>query len=247
LPEVKAKPQMIENEYLRKSPDGIVYLDYSDFMNLCCGMVLNNKNSPAAYMEDFIIDICRSFDKNARNNNSSHYNLIQLKQQHTNIVINSSDILSMPADGVLTKTRGDILTIRTADCFPVHISDGKTVAILHLGWRSVFAGILANFFHAAIDLNRKKARAIIGPGIGKCCFEVSAEVGLLFDRIYLRKDGDRFFVDLKRLILDELASFGIKYILSSDSCTACSNGRFHSYRQEGAEVKHMISYICLGG
>ncbi|MCP4580173.1 MAG: polyphenol oxidase family protein [candidate division Zixibacteria bacterium] len=238
---------MIEKDYLRKSSNGIAYLDFSDFMNVFCGIVLNNENRPAAEIEDFILKTRRSYNGNSQKRSPANFNLIQLNQKHTNIVISSDGALAAPADGAITRKPENILTIRTADCFPVYISDGKTVGLLHLGWRSVFAGILGNFFDLAVNLDRKQAKVIIGPGIGECCFEVTSEVALLFDKKYHRQKDNRFFIDLRRLILDELAGFGIKYILSSESCTACSDGLFHSYRREGANVKHMISYICLGG
>src|SRR5262245_35608965 len=47
------------------------------------------------------------------------------------------------ADGVLTRTRGEIVAVKTADCLPVLLIDrDRTLAIaVHAGWRGLTAGI----------------------------------------------------------------------------------------------------------
>jgi len=238
---------MNENQYLRKSADGVSYLDYKDFLGIPGGILLRNDGFPPAVLDGFIINNCSNTHGNKAAAEKYPHRLIRLNQKHTNIVVSAKNNTQSPADGVYTNLREHILLVRTADCVPAFLYDGSIAGLLHLGWRSVFAGILGNFFQAVPGFNKKRAKAVIGPGIGSCCFEVSSEVFMLFDKKYRHCRNDKFFIDLKRLILDELTGFGLKYILTDESCTVCERELFHSYRREGPEVKHMISYISLGG
>ena len=82
-----------------------------------------------------------------------------------------------PGDGVWTDERGKPLLVFTADCLPVAIARGDggqpAIAAVHVGWRGLLAGIAAN---AAAALGGGKLAAVVGPGIGPCCYEVGEEV-----------------------------------------------------------------------
>ncbi len=238
---------MNENPYLIKSKDSFLYLNYKDFLGVPAGTLIKNDSFNSSEIDNFIVKSCFQASGNQALNGKENHRLVRLNQKHTNIVIPAGDNTNDPADGVFTDSTGYILLVRTADCFPVFLYDGSIAGLLHLGWRSVLTGILGNFFYTVPGFNNDKARAVIGPGIGSCCFEVSSEVLILFDEKYRQRRNGKFFIDLKRLILDELAEFGIKYTLTSESCTVCDKELFYSYRREGPEVKHMISYISLGG
>ena len=45
-------------------------------------------------------------------------------------------------DGHITRDEGLGLLVLVADCFPVALSDGEQVAMLHCGWRPLAGGIL---------------------------------------------------------------------------------------------------------
>jgi len=238
---------MSENQYLRKSAGGILYLDFKDFLSVPGGILLRDNGRSSIEIDNFIIKNCYATVGNKSSSEKNGHRLIRLNQKHTNLVVSAKENTQAPADGVFTDSAEHILLVKTADCFPVFLYDGSIAGLLHLGWRSVLAGILGNFFYALPGFNKEQARAVIGPGIGSCCFEVSSEVFILFEKKYRRQQNGKFFVDLKRLILDELTGFGIKYILTSEFCTVCETELLHSYRREGPEVKHMLSYISLGG
>ena len=64
----------------------------------------------------------------------------------------------------------------TADCVPVALArvDGEpAVALAHVGWRGLLAGIVAG---AVAALGDHRVVAAIGPGIGPCCYEVGDDV-----------------------------------------------------------------------
>ena len=65
----------------------------------------------------------------------------------------------------------------TADCLPVVALRAPTecprLAVLHVGWRGLLAGIAAA---GARGARRLAAAASVGPGIGACCYEVEEDV-----------------------------------------------------------------------
>ena len=236
---------MNDIQYLRMSDDGINYLDYSEFMKVPCGIVTRNDNLSNGEIDDFIIKFIKA--NLGKKNNSGDLKLAKLNQKHTNTIIPADSNLINPADGTFTDSADHILTIRTADCFPVFLSDGVRVSLIHAGWRGALAGIVDKFFRNVKNFDIDNCRALIGPGIGSCCFEVSSEVAILSESRYRSRKQGKYYVDIKRLILDEMKKHGVKYIMESDDCTACNIDKFYSYRQEGIKVKQMISFIHVGG
>jgi len=235
---------MKPNGNIRRDNDGINYLDYSDFMGVPCGIIIRN-----SAIEDVIPNDNTIIHINQYINGGIGHNpiVIKLNQKHTYNIIKPKDNLTNPADGVFTDDKKYLLTIRTADCFPVLLSDGNIVGAIHAGWRGAFLGIIKNYFIAAKNFNRGQCKVVIGPGINQCCFEVSAEVAILFDKKYRHKRNSKFYVDIKGFILDELKCFGVNYIVVNGDCTACNIDKYYSYRREGSKVKEMLSFISTGG
>jgi polyphenol oxidase len=103
----------------------------------------------------------------------------------------------MPAgDALITAEPGVLLTIRTADCLPVLVADRRLrwVAAIHAGWR----GALARVIEKTIGELRRIAGsgpedllAVLGPGIGRCCYEVGGEVIDAFRGQF--RESDAFF------------------------------------------------------
>lgn len=84
----------------------------------------------------------------------------------------------LQGDGLITNVPGVLLTVRTADCVPVLIADGKKHAVgaFHAGWR----GTLARIVEKGVGEMRRQFGsdpadlvAAIGPCIHTCCYEVS--------------------------------------------------------------------------
>ena len=86
------------------------------------------------------------------------------------------------ADALVTRGAGTGLVVLGADCLPVLLwrRDAPGVAAAHAGWRGLVAGVL----EAAARSLGETARigAAIGPGIGPCCYPVSADVRDAFAR-----------------------------------------------------------------
>jgi hypothetical protein len=149
-------------------------------------------------------------------------------------------------DGLWTDTPGQPLLVFTADCLPLAIvrADGgpPAVAALHVGWRGLQAGIVANAVGALGD---GPLAAAIGPGIGPCCYEVGDEVAAPFRERY----GDDVVRD-RRLDLwsaaeRALAAAGVADVHRTDLCTSCNPDLFFSHRRDAGRTgrQGMIAYV----
>jgi YfiH family protein len=84
-------------------------------------------------------------------------------------------------DALMTRQRGLLLGIQTADCVPVLIADTKTraVAAFHAGWRGTLARIVergVGTMRLEFGSQPKNLIAAIGPAVGACCYSVGEEV-----------------------------------------------------------------------
>ena len=232
---------------LKKSPDGIRFFDYADILGIQSGTIIKNNGFSYHDYRSFIKQMTLTNRSGKRAGEKIAIDLVQLTQKHTNLVIAADGDIEIPADGLYSNRAGHVLLIKTADCFPLFLTDGLMSALIHVGWRGLFGGIIKNLFATVPDFKVAQAKAVIGPGIEACCFVVGAEVAMLFPakrRIF--KD-DRHYLDLPAIIVDELADFGIKSITRCKTCTACNPDLLCSFRREGRKVRQMYSYILAGG
>lgn len=142
-----------------------------------------------------------------------------------------------PGDAVWTDEPGLAMMLITADCLPVAVArangGGSALAVLHVGWRGLLAGIA----EAALDeLGEGPHNAVIGPGIGPCCFEVGEEVAAPFRDRY----GAEVFVgrnlDLYASTEKALYSAGCTSVERVEMCTSCHPDLFFSHRRDGART-----------
>jgi polyphenol oxidase len=77
-------------------------------------------------------------------------------------------------DAAVTAEPGRALVVQTADCVPVLVAGPSTVAVAHAGRAGVTLGVVEALLGAldALDEPRDHLRAVIGPAIGGCCYEV---------------------------------------------------------------------------
>ena len=182
--------------------------------------------------------------------------LVLTRQTHSDIVrcvtgedggrgINHRDYPE--CDGLVTNTPGLALTVFTADCTPILFYDPDTGAVgaCHAGWRGTAAGIAAKTVDAMAEhfgSDPARIRAAIGPNIGQCCFETDQDVpeamlmALGSDALpYIRRSGDKFFVDLKAINALWLRRRGVRNIEISTACTHCQHDLFWSHRYTGGQ------------
>jgi YfiH family protein len=135
-------------------------------------------------------------------------------------------------DGHVTALRGVGLLVQVADCLPVALATGGQVAMLHCGWRGVAAGIVAR---AVGELDAVPA-AVIGPGIGRCCFEVGPEVAAEFADVAGAAEpaprAGHALLDLRRVTEARLRAAGVERVEHVDLCTGCNPQLFFSHRRD---------------
>lgn len=154
------------------------------------------------------------------------------------------------ADAVMTARAGVLVGVRTADCFPILLADPvtRTVAAVHAGWRGTVAGVLPNAvarLTAAFGARHENLEAVIGPGIGTCCFEVGNEVAGEFRPDFVRRGRGRPHVDLAAALKDQLARSGVLSIRSCGHCTSCNLDRYFSHRREHGVTGRMLSLVGI--
>jgi YfiH family protein len=144
-------------------------------------------------------------------------------------------------DGHTTTTHGLGLLVLVADCYPVALSDGTRVAMLHCGWGPLAAGIL-EWAIAAFD---GVPEAAVGPGIGGCCYEVGPEVLAEFEDLDHVADGR--MLDLRAVISQRLERAGVSEVHHLDLCTSCHPDLLFSHRRDRGVTGRQAGLAVLHG
>lgn len=144
------------------------------------------------------------------------------------------------ADAAVTRTRGSVLAILTADCLPVVIAarDGSAIAAAHAGWRGLSAGVLEATV-AAMDAPADRLVAWLGPAAGPQAYEIGQEVFDAFvarDRraaaCFAATRPGHWRVDLSALARQRLAGAGVRDVHGGGWCTISDPARFFSHRRD---------------
>jgi purine-nucleoside/S-methyl-5'-thioadenosine phosphorylase / adenosine deaminase len=137
------------------------------------------------------------------------------------------------ADGLWTDDRGLPVLALAADCLPIALARANgskpALAVLHAGWRGLLAGIAGAGVQA---LGGGLVSAVVGPGIGPCCYDVGDDVADSFRRAYgldVVTDGK---LDLWTAAERALRAAGVARVDRVDLCTACNPDRFFSHRRD---------------
>jgi YfiH family protein len=174
--------------------------------------------------------------------------VVRADQVHSNGVnVVASPVEGLRGDALVTRTRGIWLAVSVADCVPVYVCDtGKgAVGIAHAGWRGTLAGVVAacvKEMRREFGSNPAEMAAILGPGIGSCCFQVAADVAEQFEKPYPGSTSETH-VDLfeaNRVALEEL---GVSCVSSRTICTSCNEDLFFSHRRDGGVTGRMLALI----
>ena len=187
-------------------------------------------------------------------------NLSKNKQIHSNIVnkVDKDNIGQIiDGDAIITNEKNVPLLILTADCVPVVLVDkvNKAVGLVHAGWRGTYGKICSETLQSMkenYNTNTEDVVAIIGPSIGKCCYEVSYDLvekfsALLpnaYEKIYEIRD-EKYYLDLWEINTQILKEFGVlkSNIINMNICTSCNCDRFFSYRKHEKTPKRIGTFI----
>jgi purine-nucleoside/S-methyl-5'-thioadenosine phosphorylase / adenosine deaminase len=116
--------------------------------------------------------------------------VVTLRQFHSDVVHRveeaQEEAEAPKADALFTRERGVVLAVQTADCIPILLADPKrrAVAAIHSGWRGTLHRIAAKTLgrmQMEFGTRPEDVIATLGPGIGRCCYEVGPDVAREFD------------------------------------------------------------------
>jgi YfiH family protein len=142
-------------------------------------------------------------------------------------------------DAHATRVPGVGLLVLVADCLPVALIGGGRAAMLHCGWRPLAAGIVEKAL-ASFD---EPPAAAIGPGIGRCCYEVGEEVLAEFADLDGVADGR--MLDLRMVARLKLEAAGVSAIQDVDLCTSCRPDLFFSHRRDNGVTGRQGGFAWL--
>ena len=155
------------------------------------------------------------------------------------------------ADGMVSVRTDAVLTVTVADCVPVFLVDPEHGAfgLVHSGWKGT--GIVQEALRqmaAAFGTEAADVSAVLGPGIGPCCYRVQQERYERFradfgsSAVVRGGEPGDYRLDLMRANSDLLASAGVRDISICSDCTSCSPA-LGSFRRQGAGFTRMMAFI----
>jgi YfiH family protein len=144
-------------------------------------------------------------------------------------------------DGHVLRQAGLTGLVFVADCLPVALAGPRGAALLHCGWRGLAGGIVARGAQAVGATD-----AAIGPGIGRCCYEVGEEV---LDAFADLGEGiaDGRMLDLEEVARRSLANAGVEQIESAGICTSCEADLFFSHRRDRGRTGRQAGLLSTDG
>jgi len=145
------------------------------------------------------------------------------------------------ADGHVTSEPGLGLLVLVADCLPVALAGPGRVAMLHCGWRPLAGGMIEK----ALELFDEPPAATVGPGIGRCCYEVGPEVLEAFADLDGVARGR--MLDLRAVAEHKLRAGGVAEVEHVDLCTCCRADLFFSHRRDGGMTGRQCGVAWLTG
>lgn len=156
------------------------------------------------------------------------------------------------ADGILTAEADLPLLVLSADCVVAALApdDGRALAVFHAGWRGAAAGIPGAAVAALAGRSGappSAMRAVLGPAIGPCCYEVGEEVAAAFPGFLRPGRGERPHLDLPGAVRGALAAAGVpeEAVAAAGGCTLCGEGWF-SHRR-GDAGRQVLAAWRVGG
>lgn len=165
-------------------------------------------------------------------------------------------------DAVVTNEKGIFLCITTADCVPVLLYDREkdVIAAIHAGWKGTVGGIVEKTIRKMIcqyGSSPKNIVAGIGPAICPAHYEVGYEVVEQFitsgfnlsdeSVCYRKREGSKYFLNLKEINRRELLRLGVSESLieKSDLCTFEEQELFFSARRQTVHSGRMLTGIMI--
>ena len=151
----------------------------------------------------------------------------------------ASQVRPPEADGQATANPELTPLVQVADCLPVALAGERGVAMLHCGWRGLAAGIVER---GAREVGA--TAAAVGPGVGRCCYEVGEEVLEAFAPLG-GGIADGRMLDLPEVARRLLGRAGVDEVELSGLCTSCEPGLFFSHRRDEGRTGRQAGLVWV--
>ena len=158
--------------------------------------------------------------------------VVEIKKNNYKKKINS--------DAMITRVKGLMLGVVTADCVPIIIYDTKNeiIGCIHAGWKGAFSGIIKNTINKIKKLNSSnKIFASVGPCIGKESYEVDLNFYKKFlnksrenKKYFSRKNKNKKLFNLRKFVANKLRELKVK-VDHVNHDTFREEKNFFSYRR----------------
>jgi hypothetical protein len=150
-----------------------------------------------------------------------------------------------PGDGLWSDEPGVPMLKFTADCLPVALARTNgtpALALLHVGRLGLLEGVV----EAGVAAVGGALAAVIGPGIGPCCYEVGDDIRADYRE---RFGGDVVRgrnLDLWTAAERALRTAGVESVERLDLCTSCNPDGFFSHRRDRGVTgrQGVIGYVA---
>ena len=150
------------------------------------------------------------------------------------------------ADGLVSTHRETVMSVTVADCLPIfiYLRGRPGAGVVHSGWRGT--GIVLEAISQLSVLSGVEPNgicAVIGPGIGVCCYDVpEARCREFPDDVSQYRRG-KWYLDLRAANVILLEKAGVQDIRIVAECTRC-DPRLGSFRREGPDsFSRMVAAI----
>lgn len=147
------------------------------------GYTAHDSRIAVARNRELFAKLVTAHNGDKHSNSRSVWPVVTLRQIHSDLIHYVSEVPEHPpaGDGLITRTPGILLAVLAADCLPIIVIDTRlrAVGVFHAGWR----GTLKRIVEKGVGEMRKyfgsrpgDLKAVIGPGIRSCCYQVGPEI-----------------------------------------------------------------------
>ena len=213
-------------------------------------ITLGGQQAPADVIRASRLQVCAHFGLNGSR-------LTLPRQTHTDRFRLNDTPCDDETDAVIL-TEPDIPAMaQVADCVPVILYEPErhAGAVIHSGWRGTAQSITVKVLDALITDHGASAghvRAVIGPSIGGCCYEVSDEVAEAVaetipdvpqSAFCVMQENGKPRVDLQQVVRYQLEAMGVQHIEVIGACTLCERDYLWSHRR--GELGRQVGFLQL--
>lgn len=241
------------SDFIVHQTDNIKWLSFPilDAYNIIIhGFIIKNPNSPSPREGKEIKKLLQRITSLERK-------LISPRQMHQDecLVITSKDKLKTKyrGDAILTNRNDVLISIQVADCVPIFMVNEKkrVIGLIHAGWKGALFGIARKTVEKAkqqFGCKPEDFTMVFGPCIRSCCYQVSDDVAILFDKKCVnRSQNNAPTLDMICVNRKQFLNCGVKEdrIFATNVCTFCDKELFDSYRREKERAGRMIAFLGL--